>query len=99
MNDFKYADKQKYLDFIEDYSNASNAATGSKVDANANVEKKTISTLEGEAYKKEAIEINRLAMQQRITELYGRDLANQYIEDLETHRIYRHDETANTSAA
>ena len=47
MNDFKYADKQKYLDFIEDYSNASNAATGSKVDANANVEKKTIATLEG----------------------------------------------------
>ena len=94
MNDFKYADKQKYLDFIEDYSNASNAATGSKVDANANVEKKTIATLEGEAYKKEAIAINRLAMQQRITELYGRELADKYIEDLETHRIYRHDETA-----
>ena len=94
MNDFKYADRQKYLDFIEEYSNASNAASGSKVDANANVEKKSIATLEGEAYKKEAIAINRLAMQQRITELYDRELADKYIEDLETHRIYRHDETA-----
>lgn len=99
MDDFKYADKQKYLDFISEYSSASNAATGSKVDSNANVEKKSIATLEGEAYKKEAIAINRLAMQQRITELYGRDLADQYIEDLEQHRIYRHDETANTIAA
>lgn len=94
MNDFKYADRQKYLDFIEEYSNASNAASGSKVDANANVEKKSIATLEGEAYKKEAIAINRLAMQQRIAELYNRDLADQYIDDLENHRIYRHDETA-----
>ena len=94
MSDFAYATKQKYLDFIEEYSKASNAATGSKVDSNANVEHKTVATLEGEIYKKEAIAINRLAMQQRITELYGRELADEYIRDLNTHRIYRHDETA-----
>lgn len=94
MSDFAYANKQKYLDFIEEYSKASNAATGSKVDSNANVEHKTVATLEGEIYKKEAIAINRLAMQQRITELYGRELADEYIRDLNTHRIYRHDETA-----
>lgn len=94
MNDFKYADRQKYLDFIEEYSNASNAATGSKVDSNANVEKKSVATLEGEIYKREAIAINRLAMQKRITEMYDRELADQYIKDLDTHKIYRHDETA-----
>jgi ribonucleoside-triphosphate reductase len=33
-------------------------------------------------------------MQQRITEMYDRELAAQYIDDLEKHRIYRHDETA-----
>lgn len=99
MSDFVYANKQKYLDFIEEYSKASNAATGSKVDSNANVEHKTVATLEGEIYKKEAIAINRLAMQQRITKLYGRELADEYIRDLNTHRIYRHDETANTIAA
>lgn len=96
---FKHADKQPYLNFIAKYQNASNPASGSEVDANANVEKKSIATLEGEAYKKEAIAINRLAMQQRIAEVFDRDLAEQYIKDLEAHRIYRHDETANTIAA
>jgi len=91
---FKYADRQPYLNFISSYSKAVNAASGSEVDANANVEKKSIATMESEIFKKEAIAINRLAMQQRIAELYGEDLAKQYIEDLETHRIYRHDETA-----
>lgn len=91
---FKHADKQPYLNFIAKYSNASNAASGSEVDANANVEKKSIATLEGEAYKREAIAVNRLAMQQKIAEMYGRELADQYIQDLESHRIYRHDETA-----
>ena len=91
---FKYADRQPYLNFIQAYANAANAASGSEVDANANVEKKSIATMESEIFKKEAIAINRLAMQQRIAELYGEDLAKQYIEDLEAHRIYRHDETA-----
>lgn len=91
---YKYADRQPYLNFIKNYSEAVNAASGSEVDANANVEKKSIATMESEIFKKEAIAINRLAMQQRIAELYGEDLAKQYIEDLETHRIYRHDETA-----
>lgn len=96
---FKYADKQPYLNFIAKYGNALNAASGSEVDANANVEKKSIATLEGEVYKREAITINRLAMQQKITEKFGRELADQYIKDLESHRIYRHDETANITAA
>ena len=90
----KYADRQPYLNFIQKYSQAANAATGSEVDANANVEKKSIATMESEIFKKEAIAINRLAMQQRISELYGEELAAQYIDDLESHRIYRHDETA-----
>ena len=50
--------------------------------------------MESEIYKKEAIAINRLAMQQRIAEMYGDDMAKQYIDDLESHKIYRHDETA-----
>ena len=70
---FKYADRQPYLNFIAKYSQASNPANGSDVDANANVEKKSIATMEPEVYKKEAIAINRLAMQQRIAELYDRE--------------------------
>ena len=85
---------QHYIDFIDSYSNASNAANGSQVDANANVENKNITTLETEIYKREAIKSNRLAMYQRLKELFGESIAEQYINDLEEHRIYRHDETA-----
>lgn len=91
---FKYADKQSYLNFIDKYATASNAATGSEVDANANVERKTIASMETELYKAEGIRINRLAMQQRLYELFGSRVSEKYIDDLENHKVYRHDETA-----
>lgn len=47
------------IEFIKQYREASNAATGSKVDANANVENKNITTLTGEIPKKLIIGINR----------------------------------------
>jgi ribonucleoside-triphosphate reductase len=84
---------QKYLNFIEKYKNAINASTGSEVDSNANVECKNVTTLTGELYKKEAIGTNRLMMVNKITELYGEDLAVEYIKQLDNHEIYRHDET------
>lgn len=84
---------QKYLNFIEKYKKAINASTGSEVDSNANVECKNVTTLTGELYKKEAIGINRLMMINKITELYGEELAVEYIRQLENHEIYRHDET------
>lgn len=84
---------QKYLNFIEKYKKAINASTGSEVDSNANVECKNVTTLTGELYKKEAIGTNRLMMVNKITELYGEDLAVEYIRQLESHEIYRHDET------
>lgn len=84
---------QKYLNFIEKYKKAINASSGSEVDSNANVEYKNVTTLTGELYKKEAIGTNRLMMVNKITELYGEDLAVEYIRQLENHEIYRHDET------
>ena len=88
-----YRGAREYLDFISSYAAAKNAASASVVDANANVELKNISTMESELFKKEAIKLNRLAMHDRITELFGEELADQYISDLENHVIYRHDET------
>lgn len=85
---------QPYLDFIDDYYKASNAATGSKFDSNANVEQKNVTTATGELYKHDAIGINRLRMYKKITELYGEDLAEEYIRQLDKHEIYRHDETS-----
>ena len=85
---------EKYLKFIDEYSTASNAATGSKYDANSNVENKNITTMTGEIPKGDMIGINRLCMWNKLKELYGETVADQYIDQLERHEIYRHDETS-----
>lgn len=84
---------QKYIDFIDKYKTASNASTGSEVDSNANVESKNITTLSGEIYKREAIGTNRLLMMNKLSELYGEEWAERYIDRLESHLLYKHDET------
>lgn len=89
----KYELYRKYVDFIKDYRNASNAATGSKVDSNANVEHKNITTCSGELTKMVKIGTNRLLMIDKLTELYGVDIAEEYIRQLENHEKYKHDET------
>ena len=86
-------DLRKKNDFIKDYIKASNAATGSKFDANANVTNKNIVTLGNELYKENNIKQNRYIMQDKIKSLYGRAMAKQYIDDLESHVLYKHDES------
>lgn len=86
----KYIPKLK---FIDDYSKAKNAASGSKFDPNANVETKNVTTLSGEIHKQDDIGINRLRMIQKITDMYGKELASEYIRQLDAHEIYRHDES------
>lgn len=80
--------------FIRDYISATNAATGSKFDANANVTTKNICTLGGELYKEETIKLNRTLMVDKITQLFGSELAEEYIRQLNSHEIYTHDETS-----
>lgn len=80
--------------FIKDYAKASNAATGSKYDANANVTEKNIVTLNGELFKGDVIKVNRAILTDKIRELYGEDLAKEYIRQLESHELYKHDETS-----
>jgi len=86
-------DLRKKRDFIRDYIKASNAATGSKFDANANVTRKNIVTLGQELYKENNIKQNRYIMQDKIKAMYSRNLSNQYIKDLESHILYKHDES------
>lgn len=90
----KYERYRSYVDFILKYRKASNAATGSEVDANANVEQKNITTCSGELTKKIKIGTNRLLMIDKITEMFGGDLAEEYIRQLEEHEKYKHDETS-----
>lgn len=94
---YKHAEDRMIEDkrlFIEQYKNAVNASTGSQFDANANVEHKNISTLSGEMYKRENILLNRKILTDKITELYGEDLAEEYIRQLKSHEVYKHDETS-----
>jgi len=82
------------IKFIERYIGASNAAEGSLFDANANVSTKNIATMESEMMKKEFIQINRELLRKEIESLYGKDFAAEYIDQLNKHEIYTHDETS-----
>jgi ribonucleoside-triphosphate reductase len=79
--------------FIRDYINASNASTGSKYDSNANVENKNVVTLGQELHKGKNIQQNRYIMHNKIKALYSKKLADQYLKDLESHVLYKHDES------
>jgi len=85
---------QSKMNFLMNYCNAQNAATGSKFDANANVEKKNIATLIGELPKKNFIDLNRKMITDRMKEIYGKELADKYIGMLNEHFIYKNDETS-----
>lgn len=82
------------LEFLTNYCNASNAATGSKYDANANVENKNIATLMGELPKEGFIRLNRRLLTERLKTMFGKELADKYIKLLNEHFIYKNDETS-----
>jgi anaerobic ribonucleoside-triphosphate reductase len=82
------------LKFLIDYCDAQNAATGSKYDANANVDKKNIATLIGELPKSNFIRLNRRLLTDRIKKMYGKELSDRYLYLLNNHFIYKNDETS-----
>lgn len=82
------------LNFLTDYVDSVNAATGSKYDANANVEHKNIATLIGELPKASFIRLNRRLLTDRIKKMYGKDVADKYLDLLSHHFIYKNDETS-----
>lgn len=82
------------LDFIRSYTEASNASSGSEVDANANVTRKTLATLEAEMYKPYTITLNRAMVRDKVREMFGWEVGNNYLLDLAEHFIYVHDETS-----
>lgn len=82
------------MNFLSEYMESVNAATGSKYDANANVEHKNIATLIGELPKSNFIRLNRRLLTDRIKKMYGKKLADEYIDKLTHHFIYKNDETS-----
>lgn len=90
----KYKKYRKDLEFMDRYAAAQNAASGSLFDPNANVSSKSMATLASELHKEANIGANRLAMYDKLTAMYGTDIAETYIAQLEDHVIYRHDESS-----
>ena len=90
----KYEKYREYVNFINKYKKAINAATGSEVDSNANVENKNVTTCTGELPKKDMIGTNRLMMIDKLTEMYGKSWADEYIRQLDNHEMYKNDETS-----
>ena len=64
------------------------------MDANANVTQKNIATMEQELMKDFFVQINRAKVSQKIAELFGQSMADEYIRQIEAHEIYVHDETS-----
>ncbi len=94
MQVFSQPQLQQKLDFIDQYVQSSNAADGSGLDANANVTHKNIATLEAELMKDGFIQVNRALVKNKIAELFGQSLADEYVRQIEAHEIYVHDETS-----
>lgn len=82
---------EKKWKYIESYMEASNAASGSEVDANANVTTANIATLSAELSKKDTISLGYYIIYKRLAEKYGDDLAEQFLKDEDEHLIYVHD--------
>lgn len=82
------------LNFLMDYCDAKNAASGSKFDSNANVENKNMATLIGELPKSNFIRLNRRLLTDRLKEMYGKEVSDRYIDLLNNHYIYKNDETS-----
>lgn len=85
---------EQKIAFIENYKKSKNAASGSKYDANANVTDKNIASLAWEVPKKDNIDLNREMMIRKLDEKYGDGYSKKYIADLNSHIIYKHDETS-----
>lgn len=81
------------LQYIHKYTDSKDSATNlSNTDSNANANQKNAATLEGELYKDTNRLVQRALMKELLAEINS-PYKDQYIEDLEHHIIYQHDET------
>lgn len=87
--------RRQRIQYMKDYQlNGENAATSSASDPNANMNLKNVANMESEVYKYENRKTQRTMLYDEIEKIYGKDLAKQYLKDLESHIIYSHDEAS-----
>lgn len=79
-------------EFINKYKQSSNTANAT-IDDNSNVSSKNIGVINAEIWKNHNIQINRGMVMRKLHSLYPDFDPKQYINDLENHIIYKHDES------
>ena len=80
-------------EFIEKYKKSKNNADAT-VDDNSNATGKNVSLLNAEIHKKDNILISRGMITRKLKELYPSFNSRNYVKDLESHIIYKHDESS-----
>ena len=81
------------IKFINRYKKSSNTADAT-IDDNSNVGGKNIGILNAEIHKVDNINISRGMILRKLNALYPEFDAKQYIRDLESHIMYKHDESS-----
>ena len=79
--------------FINKYKSSSNTANAT-IDDNSNVNGKNIGILNAEIHKEDNIHISRRMIINKLEELFPDFRAKNYIDDLNNHIIYKHDENS-----
>ena len=82
------------ISFFDTYHETNaNPATLSKYDSNANVTSRNVATMQSESIKKLGIDTQRALACRYIERDFGREMADQYLADLDHHVIYTNDES------
>lgn len=79
--------------WIEKYKGSSNTANAT-IDDNSNVGGKNIGILNSEIHKEDNIQISRGMIMSKLKEMYSDFDPKNYIRDLESHIMYKHDESS-----
>lgn len=84
---------KRKIGFINKYKKTDNTAN-STVDDNSNVGGKNIGILNAEIHKEDNIDVSRAMVMSKLEELFPDFDPKQYIGDIESHIIYKHDESS-----
>ena len=81
------------VEFINKYKASDNTANAT-IDDNSNASGKNVGVLNNESHKEDNINISRGIITRKLRELYPEFDNKQYVRDLESHIIYKHDESS-----
>ena len=84
---------KRKIGFINKYKKTDNTAN-STIDDNSNVGSRNIGVLNAEIHKEDNIDVSRAMIMSKLEELFPDFDPKQYIEDLESHIIYKNDESS-----